>query len=404
MGLLAPLYFVGIALVGLPILFHLIRRQPQGRQQFSSLMFLQPSPPRLTKRSRLDNLLLLILRATAIILLAIAFARPFLNDLMASDKVSSSGRKIALLIDQSTSMRRADLWDQAQKKANEFLKTVAPSDQVALFFFDDQVHAGLGFDQWNKADPSERVKLLQLQLASAKPTFAGTKLGDALANVAGQLSEIDPANRAADTMPRMIELISDLQKGSNAEALQGHEWPANVVLKAEAVAVGADKKTNASLQWVAQATEEGTNDDRLRVWVSNDAASAKDQFTLAWADQDGPIPGVDSLKAYVPAGHKEIVRVPWPQTVPATAPATQGGNVVAQTQMAIPRTADRLVLSGDDFDFDNTLFVVPPRMDSFKVLYLGDDAANNVEGMLYYLASDLLDAPRRRATLIARPS
>jgi len=408
MGILAPLYFAGIVLVGLPILFHLIRRHPQGKQAFSSLMFLQPSPPRLTKRSRLDNLLLLILRATAVILLAIAFARPFLNNLMASDKMSANGRKIALLIDQSASMQRADLWEQAQKKADEFLKTITPADQVALFLFDDQVHPALGFDQWNKAEPSERVKLLKLQLASAKPTYAGTKLGDALANVAGQLSEIDPANRASDTMPRMIELISDLQKGGNAEALQGHEWPANVVLKAEPVAVAADKKTNASLQWVTQTTEEGTNDDRLRVWVNNDAASAKDQFTLTWADKDGPIPGADPLKVYVPAGHKQIVRVPWPQTPAQTAPASraapQQSVAGAQTRMAEPpRTPDRLVLSGDDFDFDNTLFVVAPRLDTFKVLYLGDDAANNVEGMLYYLASDLADTPRRQATLISRP-
>ena len=75
MGLLAPLYALAALAVAGPIIFHLIRRQPQGQQQFSSLMFLQPSPPTLTRRSRVDQWLLLLLRALAIALIAFAFAR-----------------------------------------------------------------------------------------------------------------------------------------------------------------------------------------------------------------------------------------------------------------------------------------------------------------------------------------
>src|SRR5688572_14575786 len=98
MGLLAPLYIAGVLAVGLPILFHLIRRTPQGRQLFSSLMFLTPSPPRITKRSRLTNILLLILRAAALTLLALAFARPFLHWGDELDRYQSRARRIALLI------------------------------------------------------------------------------------------------------------------------------------------------------------------------------------------------------------------------------------------------------------------------------------------------------------------
>ena len=77
MSFLAPLYFLGgLAIVG-PIVFHLIRRQPKGEVEFSSLMFLDATPPRLTRRSKLDHLLLLLLRALALILIAMAFARPF---------------------------------------------------------------------------------------------------------------------------------------------------------------------------------------------------------------------------------------------------------------------------------------------------------------------------------------
>src|SRR5439155_7419791 len=74
MSFLAPLYIAGALAVALPIIFHLIRRTPQGRQEFSSLMFLAPSPPRITRRSRLSNIVLLLLRAAALCLLAFAFA------------------------------------------------------------------------------------------------------------------------------------------------------------------------------------------------------------------------------------------------------------------------------------------------------------------------------------------
>ena len=79
MSLLTPLYMLGLAALAAPIVFHLIRRAPKGDVPFSSLMFLSATPPRLTRRSRLDNILLLLLRAGALALLAFAFARPFLR-------------------------------------------------------------------------------------------------------------------------------------------------------------------------------------------------------------------------------------------------------------------------------------------------------------------------------------
>ena len=85
------MYILGALAIAAPILFHLIRRTPRGEVPFSSLMFLAPSPPRLTRRSRLDNILLLLLRAAALALLAFAFARPFLREGARLDCGESSG-------------------------------------------------------------------------------------------------------------------------------------------------------------------------------------------------------------------------------------------------------------------------------------------------------------------------
>src|SRR6187402_3251042 len=130
MGFLAPLYFAGLLAIALPIIFHLIRRTPRGRQEFSSLMFLTPSPPRLTRRSRLDQILLLLLRIAALVLLALAFARPFLREAALLTEGDLQRRRVAILIDNSASMHRGDLWQQALKAAEHELDQLAPHDDV----------------------------------------------------------------------------------------------------------------------------------------------------------------------------------------------------------------------------------------------------------------------------------
>ena len=62
-------------------------------------MFLTESPPRITRRSRIEHWVLLLLRAAAIILLALAFARPFFREATNLDLSNIHGRRVALLVD-----------------------------------------------------------------------------------------------------------------------------------------------------------------------------------------------------------------------------------------------------------------------------------------------------------------
>src|SRR3954471_30361 len=100
MNFLTPLFALGaLAIIG-PILFHLIRRTTREVTPFSTLMFLQPSPPRITKRSRLENLWLLLLRCLVLALLALAFARPFLPRATPATPPNSNMRTV-ILVDAS---------------------------------------------------------------------------------------------------------------------------------------------------------------------------------------------------------------------------------------------------------------------------------------------------------------
>jgi hypothetical protein len=408
MSLLAPLYIAGALAVALPILFHLIRRTPEGRQEFSSLMFLAPSPPRITRRSRLSNLLLLLLRAAALSLLAIAFARPFLRRSADEALGKPQGRRVALLVDTSASMRRGDLWNQAKARVDKVLAELTPADEAALFFFDRNVRPGMTFAEWRETpDPGRRGATLRARLNDASPTWAPTRLGDALSTAADLLAETDGSAKSGGgsstaSVGRQVVLVSDLQQGAHAESLQGHEWPQNVLLDVRPVAL--KQSANATLQVVhdapgavdggdggaaakgeaaADAARRSTDAGRLRVRVTNQPDSTRDQFSLAWADANGPVPGTQPLKVYVPPGRGQTVRVPW------TAPGD--------------RPADRLVLSGDDDDFDNTLYVVPPTTETLRLLFVGDDVPDDTKGLLYYLRSAAGDTARQKVNVATRP-
>ena len=136
MSMLFPLYLAGLAGIAAPIVWHLIRRTPSGRTPFSTLMFLEPSPPRIVKRKNLDQVGLLCLRALILGLLALAFARPYLRTEARVDASGADGPRIALLVDTSASMRRAGLWDAAVREVGAALDAAPENAVFSLLAFD----------------------------------------------------------------------------------------------------------------------------------------------------------------------------------------------------------------------------------------------------------------------------
>ena len=297
MSWLTPLYLAGAAAVILPVLFHLIRRSPQGRQSFSSLLFLTPSPPTLSRRSRLNNLLLLMLRSAVLALLAIAFARPFIRRTDATDEFSPLGSRIAVLLDVSASMRRGDLWERAKREVDQVVATATPRDALSLYLFDESTRCLVTFVDWRLAPPSERRALLTSRLARESPTWNATRLGDALIAVAEALDATDSAAATRGEASRQIVLVSDLQQGSQIESLQGYEWPDGVRLDCRVVGIAST--TNATIELAA--SDVSSASDNARVLVSNAIDSSDDQFSIAWgSSSSGQVHEVTKLS--VPPG------------------------------------------------------------------------------------------------------
>src|SRR5688500_1642077 len=207
MSFLAPLFLLGGLAIAGPILYHLVRRNTRETTRFSSLMFLLPSPPRLSKRHRLEHILLLLLRCAALALLALGFARPFMRQAPINDPTAAQPKRIVVLVDASASMRRAGLWDAARDRVSEVLGRLGPADQVAVYPFDKQATPLVSFEDWNRAAPGDRVAFARGRLTGTSPTWAGTHLGNALVTAAEALGENEDGKSAPG--PRQIILVSD---------------------------------------------------------------------------------------------------------------------------------------------------------------------------------------------------
>jgi len=384
LSFLTPLYVLGVLAVAAPILFHLIQRKPKGEVPFSSLMFLTPTPPRLTRRSRLDNLLLLLLRASALTLLALAFARPFLRQAARLDLGNVERQRVAVVIDTSASMRRGDLWTKAKQRAEEAIAACRPADQIALFAFDGTARPLLSFAESASLDPGRRQAVAQGLVERLEPTWGGTQLGQALIDAVAAVEDGADSNQKAGRMPRRIVLISDLQQGSRLDALGDFEWPSDVELELKTV---RDSGANASLHGLAEVTGEGSAQDETpgrRVEVANAPDSTRERFQIVRVDAAGAESG-PPIEVYVPPGESRVIRLPQSKTK-------------AKAKGESPETTT-LRLKGDVHPFDNVLYKTDERRDESTVLYLGRDQPDDPSGLLYYLERVFADTPQRRVEI-----
>ena len=100
---LSPLFLAGALVAAVPVLLHLLKREPETRLQFSAVKLLRGAPVEHSQRQYLRDLLLLALRVAALLLLALAFARPFFR----SAAYGATSGITVVAIDTSLSMSAA---------------------------------------------------------------------------------------------------------------------------------------------------------------------------------------------------------------------------------------------------------------------------------------------------------
>ncbi|MGH7470987.1 MAG: BatA domain-containing protein [Longimicrobiales bacterium] len=266
---LAPLFLAGALAIAIPIIVHLTHKQRDDVQRFPSLMFVRQIPFKSTRKQRIRHWFLLMLRALAMILIAAAFARPFLDRPIPPAPAGTGARELVVLLDRSYSMGYAGRWDTALRAARESLTGLTPVDRATLVFFDERADALRSEDG--------DITAIRAALESAKPGSRATRFAPAFRQALSAL-------QSGDRPRREVVLISDLQR-SGWSARETVELPQGTDLKI--VDVGSNESDNYGVAGVTFARAQYAGSERITVTARVVNRSAKPVTTSVGLSLNG---------------------------------------------------------------------------------------------------------------------
>ncbi len=133
MQFLYPGFLWALGLLAIPIIIHLFHFRRFKKVYFSNVAFLKEIKEEVSARSRLKNLLVLLMRLLALAFLVLAFAQPFLKQ---DDKILTGVPYIGLIMDNSFSMTNASsetsLLQQAKQRALEIVSSAPETQKFTL--------------------------------------------------------------------------------------------------------------------------------------------------------------------------------------------------------------------------------------------------------------------------------
>ncbi len=139
MTFLTPFFFLGALALAVPVIIHLTNREKKDVVEFPSLMFLRRIPYRSVRRQKLRHLLLFALRCLALLLLVIAFARPFFESPSSAAAATLGGpREVVFVIDHSYSMGYENRLEAAKQFARSRIGALGPDDRASIVLFSNR--------------------------------------------------------------------------------------------------------------------------------------------------------------------------------------------------------------------------------------------------------------------------
>lgn len=138
MSFLTPAFFLGALALAIPVIIHLTNREKKEVVDFPSLMFLRRIPYRSVRRQRLRHLLLFALRCLALLLLILAFARPFLDSPTAASALPLGPREVVFVLDHSYSMGYEDRLERAKDAIRGQIGALGPDERASFVVFSDR--------------------------------------------------------------------------------------------------------------------------------------------------------------------------------------------------------------------------------------------------------------------------
>ena len=194
MSFLNVLFLAGLAGAALPVAIHLLNRERPRTQPFGWIALLDRAHRSETRRFRLREILLLILRGLLCALLALAFARPF----FAGDPAEGAALPdhAAIVLDVSGSMRAGPRWEAARRQAAALVDRQPEGARVCLIAAARAPRIA--------ADFTEDHAAVRAAVGGLEPGYESTDLGAAFRLAEARL-------RASEAGRRSLFVISDHQ-------------------------------------------------------------------------------------------------------------------------------------------------------------------------------------------------
>lgn len=200
MGLLNPLLLLLAGAAAVPLLLHLLHRHQGPRVVFPALRYLRRAEKESARRIRLRQILLMLLRIAAVLLVALAAARPFVG----FGGAGHSPTAVVIVLDNSMSTGavagESRVIDELKTRALETLDAAGPDDRFWL------LRAG----EADEPALSGAAAATALRVRATEPSAAAAAIGTALERAAAILAA-GAGGRAAE-----IHLLTDLQAVSFA--------------------------------------------------------------------------------------------------------------------------------------------------------------------------------------------
>jgi len=221
--------FAGLA-AGIPVVLHMIHRQKVKDLPFPTLRFLRISVEKTRQRKRIHDLLLMLVRMAALLLIALALAKPTLTHLSAFWSAGGDSATV-IILDNSASMGTVDRgrvrFRTALGAAEQIMDELGDGDQVALL-----LAAGPEYPDEGKLDATgDQVRQMLNQWMGAPSDTAGISyeqadLGAQITQARKLLAQSDAANKQIFVLTDRQRLCWDSfveEKGRGEGELQGQE-------------------------------------------------------------------------------------------------------------------------------------------------------------------------------------
>ena len=191
----------GAALVGLPILLHLIMKQEPKRLTFPAFRFLTQKLKTNQRKLRLRHFILLALRMLLIALFCLALYQPTLL----SERLNLSGEQpvaVVMVVDTSPSMgytaNDKTRFEEARRRMLELLDTLPDKSPIAIVETDDLTA------RWvDKSEARKQIEKLD------KPRGGSQPVTSAIAVAYQLLGKIETDVEDADRLPKLVAVFTD---------------------------------------------------------------------------------------------------------------------------------------------------------------------------------------------------